>query len=764
MSLPNRSPEPPNDEAWNIRLPPIVLPTTSAAGASEFQKKLLKYRRFKEQQKMLNEIVTAMEEDSKRDPKSPVPELPSTVTLPMMLLSFQTNYLFMKKCVESNPVVPIQQEWLTSMLTLVPQHLMEGKDRELLVEQLLAEVTREFEMSMKRYMGKCCKGLDFSRPWHNSFVQARNQIISNLHILHPTLKVLLDVGYTAFSKLLVVDLSSIRAKGPTDCESLKNDVSITCVKTEEKLLNTWFPKVINLFTRKEALQGVKSDKLDSFYNCVATLMSNQLKELLRRTVEAYVKLFDLEDQRWLPLFKMELTFDDEKMEFYPSFEDLEEAILFIVTQISQTLQNVQAIHSWLAAGATVTTVDTELPDHVIAWAQSTLKRAVKENLKGPREHFENYVDSYGWLVDGTAAERIKQFEAEEHSFDEYADFIDEFLSLAKEIMSLPLLANFPMVRLDCDDLKQGLADKAKSIANMLLERIVADHRDENEMICKEFEMIKEHALKVPETTEEMMEMIEYVEKAKTTGIQQLLVRIKECHRRLNYLLDVFLFAPEDLSLNATVLLWPQKINPIFDENDELIERSKLKGENELLAKREKLMLEIEKQTRRMEELTEYSELDRMQQYVTDMRTLQKRIHETDESVAFINKEENLLKWELTEYPDLENLKVNIEPYQKLFVLILKWQRTEKRWMDGAFLDLNGESMETEVDEFFRESYKMFKFFQQKQKKAELEKKKMMRRTIIDDKVEEEKKENPTITMCGTVMQQVKDFKVKEHLE
>lgn len=70
------------------------------------------------------------------------------------MVSFQNNYLFMKKCVESNPVVPIQQEWLLSMLTLVPQSLMEGKDREKLVEELLNEITDDYEMSMRRYMGK----------------------------------------------------------------------------------------------------------------------------------------------------------------------------------------------------------------------------------------------------------------------------------------------------------------------------------------------------------------------------------------------------------------------------------------------------------------------------------------------------------------------------------------------------------------------------------------------------------------------------------
>lgn len=41
-------------------------------------------------------------------------------------------------------------------------------------------------------------------------------------------------------------------------------------------MNTWYTKVINLFTKKEALEGIKPEKLDSFYNCVSTLMSNQV--------------------------------------------------------------------------------------------------------------------------------------------------------------------------------------------------------------------------------------------------------------------------------------------------------------------------------------------------------------------------------------------------------------------------------------------------------------------------------------------------------
>lgn len=64
--------------------------------------------------------------------------------------------------------------------------------------------------------------------------------------------------------------------------------------------------------------------------------------------------------------------------------------------------------------------------------------------------------------------------------------------------------------------------------------------------------------------------------------------------------------------------------------------------------------------------------------MTDLRTLQKTIQDTDETVAALNKEETLLGWKPSEFPLLNNLKAEIEPYQKLFNLILKWQRTEKR--------------------------------------------------------------------------------------
>jgi len=80
-------------------------------------------------------------------------------------------------------------------------------------------------------------------------------------------------------------------------------------------------------------------------------------------------------------------------------------------------------------------------------------------------------------------------------------------------------------------------------------------------------------------------------------------------------------------------------------------------------------------------------------------------------------------------------------------------------MDGSFLDLNGETIELEVEEYIREIYKMLKFFLQKQKKAEQEKEKKAGQKKKPKEEEEVKQESATINICSSVVEQVKEFKV-----
>ena len=71
-------------------------------------------------------------------------------------------------------------------------------------------------------------------------------------------------------------------------------------------------------------------------------------------------------------------------------------------------------------------------------------------------------------------------------------------------------------------------------------------------------------------------------------------------------------------------------------------------------------------------------LSPLEQYVADVRTVQKLLQEAEETIGLINKEEDFYNWDLSCYPEVEVIKERIDPYQKLFGFILKWQRTENR--------------------------------------------------------------------------------------
>ncbi len=154
-------------------------------------------------------------------------------------------------------------------------------------------------------------------------------------------------------------------------------------------------------------------------------------------------------------------------------------------------------------------------------------------------------------------------------------------------------------------------------------------------VCEEFEKIKARALKRPETTEELNEMIKFIDQAKTTGTVVLGNTIKELKRSMAYLLDTHLFPQHDIDLNTRVLLWPHEIGPIFDKNEELTNEVKLANDSLLLQQRERLMIELDKIAKRIDEFSDYGELEMMKQYVDDVKNVQKRITENEKLIEWI---------------------------------------------------------------------------------------------------------------------------------
>ena len=65
------------------------------------------------------------------------------------------------------------------------------------------------------------------------------------------------------------------------------------------------------------------------------------------------------------------------------------------------------------------------------------------------------------------------------------------------------------------------------------------------------------------------------------------------------------------------------------------------------------------------------------------------------------------------------MKSNIDPYARLFTTVLKWQKAEKKWTDGSFLELLAEQIEMDINAFSKEMEDLQKLFKSKFKQQAL---------------------------------------------
>lgn len=65
----------------------------------------------------------------------------------------QMNYMFLKRCVESRPFVPIQPQWLDAIVARVPPKLKESPETNTLLQELCKEVSDDFHIVIVKHTG-----------------------------------------------------------------------------------------------------------------------------------------------------------------------------------------------------------------------------------------------------------------------------------------------------------------------------------------------------------------------------------------------------------------------------------------------------------------------------------------------------------------------------------------------------------------------------------------------------------------------------------
>nr|CAD7398119.1 unnamed protein product [Timema cristinae] len=672
----------------------------------------------------------------------------------------------------------ILMTWKLSICQLLPPVLR--KKYSLIVDLLLQEVSLEYEKTLRdlgiRLMLKPLPGeLWPSTPdkqlqhhgkteRYSVFLRNRAYLNKRLFLTHPIIRGILDKACLIFPDLLN-DYSKYRALGLIEYDRLKSLLFGDLKKGESLITNTWYPKIVALLSEKRALTDVPPQLWPSFLDCASHVLACLVRatphhqaclvtESMRRTIDHLLEVTT--DHYKVPYMKIDLYYEDTGIEMSPSKNEIYSLYHSIANSIANLAQSLPPLETWVDVKTSKKVLKIKLSEHYLSHAHAVLETNLDQLLAPIFDYTHQMEDTFDALYDESLIEGIKDFIRAEPTFDQCCEKIRFFQDYLEKISNLVMKQYFNAGRVCQNDVIKNLREFAQSFIDDILKYLVTRHRAENERICGVFSEVMRRAFKVPQSTEELMAMGEYMLHANTKLMEELkAANIQQLHF-LARLMDLVTLDPEHVRLNAKTVHWLQMIQPIFKQNATRFEQFKFEFESNLAQKTEQLNKQLDDLGPRLVILNLMDEVDNVDDYVQHIMKLLRKMNVFDQQVTWINKEEALFKFPLSTYPELDELKNIIFPFSRLVFQIYKWKRKYRVWMDGAFDELVMKVVEDKTEEFFREITKMQKVYRTKIRQQAVENNPRRFKGNVDDA--DFVNLPAPIKLCVKTLQHIKEFR------
>ncbi|XP_026679381.1 dynein heavy chain 12, axonemal-like [Diaphorina citri] len=125
---------------------------------------------------------------------------------------------------------------------------------------------------------------------YKKFEMNRHKIGNNLFLLLPQIRKLFSTVVSTLPHTLV-DFTRYRLMGHMTLDNLLEKFQKDIRDAEMQIIGTWYPRIIALLTRKGALGSVPPQQLPRVLKCATNIVSIQITELVRRTIDNLIDSF-----------------------------------------------------------------------------------------------------------------------------------------------------------------------------------------------------------------------------------------------------------------------------------------------------------------------------------------------------------------------------------------------------------------------------------------------------------------------------------------
>ncbi|XP_010001540.1 PREDICTED: dynein heavy chain 3, axonemal [Chaetura pelagica] len=659
--------------------------------------------------------------------------------------------------VREDMLAPQDKEVINAILKHVPDHILVDPNLKNSLESFKEEIKADYTISLMKstvdyilldpaererlFIGSTPRPFPqrvvrAPVPWHKSYKEVKSWGERNLFIVNPLMPTLQKLWFSEYRHLRFVRTEEMVSEGlpplPAEFEQV---VRRHCVEAHHILQNKWIPACASIFLdqKKKWLHlAPKTDydspqQVESYFRSVAALMSLQLREMVINSLEDLLAYFTIhkdgndftepyqEKQFFVPqILTIELSVEEPEIVFKPPLNEYWHVISHSFTEILNSAEELPKVEKLLFPElkrddlilSTVKPDETLFTDYV-----NKLEKIFESNIVGPQKYLNAY-RKYSSLLDNNAQQEVTAFLQEENSLEALAEKIDSLAELEREIAAMHATVPLALFCLDAVQLNKELCNRTQNLKDRLIEFAMVENRELNQKVCSEYDLIAMKMSEVPQNTEELVEYDTFLKKSSGVTVFKLRDDVAEAAQRLRFLMEYAHLSDDDINLNSTVFCWPDQIKIIFEKGRENLFEWRNHAEMVLVERCSQFEETLEGYDREVEsyKTLDIISLEEMENNAENFKKLNKNLDDALTEFEGINKEEELLGREKSDFPLLQSIIVKKQPFEQLWVTAYDFQTRSEEWMNETLQNLDADEITEEVDNMWRTMYKLSKTF------------------------------------------------------
>ncbi|XP_071616680.1 dynein axonemal heavy chain 3 [Heliangelus exortis] len=664
---------------------------------------------------------------------------------------------YIHKEVRDDMVIPLDKEVMNVILEHIPPLLLANPNLKNLLASLKEEIKADYIISIMKAtvdyilldpeererlsIGSTPRPFPLRVvrapiPWHKSYKAMKSWNEKNLFIVNPVMLTLQQLWFSDYSHLRFVRTQELLSRGlPMLPAQFQEVTQRHCMEARHILQNKWIPACASILANQKKKwlhfapkkDSDSSQQVESYFNSVAALMSLKLREMVINSLEDFLVFFNIhkdgndftepyQEMEFFisPILTVKLNVEEPKIVFEPPLEEYWHLISRCFREILQSAEELPKVERFLfpELKRDDLTLRTVRPDESLFTERvNKAEKVFERNILGPQKYLNVY-RQYSNLLDNNAEQDVTDFLKEDTSLEALTEKIDSLRELKKEIASMRITASLALFCLDAAHLNKDLCNRTQNLIDRLVEFAVMENRELNNRICDEYDLIAKRMNEVPQNTEELVEYDAYLKKSSEVTVFDLKKKVAEAAHRLKFLMDYACLSRNDIKLNSTVFRWPKEIETIFENSREKSRERRQNAEMALL----KRCSEFEEILQRYdEEIQSYKTVDaisveEIEYNAESFKELNKNLDNALTEYEAINKEEELLGREKSQYPLLQAILASKQPFEQLWVTAYDFHTKSEDWMNESLQKLNADEITEEVDGMWRTMYKLSKTF------------------------------------------------------